>query len=90
MKIDSADKFKIMLREESIDDLLTILAPQMPLHRLDPLMIRSRVEIITNTELIESFERLYRAGILMAGDAGGVVKGPNWQEPEFIKNKKYE
>jgi len=90
MKIDNADKFKIMLREESIDDLLTLLAPQMPLHRLDPLMIRSRVESITNTELIESFERLYRAGILMAADAGGVVKGPNWQEPEFIKNKKYE
>ncbi|ASL92285.1 hypothetical protein [Serratia marcescens] len=90
MKIDNAEKFKMMLRDESIDDLLTVLAPKMPLHRLDPLMIRSRVEDITNTELIESFDRLYDAGILMTGESGGIVKGPNWREPEFVTNKKYE
>lgn len=84
------NKFKDMLSDESIDDLLTILAPRIPLHRLDPLMIRSRKEDITNTELIESFDRLYKAGILMTGERGGVVKGPNWHEPEFIKTRKYK
>lgn len=83
------NKFKVMLRDESIDDLLTILAPRMPLHRLDPLMIRSRKENITNTELIESFDKLYKAGILITGENGQVAKGPNWDEPEFIKSGKY-
>lgn len=83
------NKFKVMLRDESIDDLLTILAPRMPLHRLDPLMIRSRKENITNTELIESFDKLYKVGILMTGEHSQVVKGPDWDEPEFIKSGKY-
>jgi hypothetical protein len=34
------ERFKAMLRDESIDDLLTALAYKMPLHRLDPLIIR--------------------------------------------------
>ncbi|AOO57157.1 hypothetical protein AB9C65_21100 [Klebsiella pasteurii] len=83
------ERFKAMLREESIDDLLTALAYKIPLHRLDPLIIRGRTEHITNSELIESFDRLYKAGILMDGEDGGVVKGPKWVEPEFVKTEKY-
>ncbi|HBU6140472.1 TPA: hypothetical protein MC488_001249 [Klebsiella variicola] len=83
------ERFKAMLRDESIDDLLTALAYKMPLHRLDPLIIRGRTEHITNSELIESFDRLYKAGILMTGENGQVVKGPRWVEPEFVKTEKY-
>ncbi len=79
------ERFKAMLRDESIDDLLTALAYKIPLYRLDPLIIRGRTEHITNAELIESFDRLYQAGILMTGENGQVVKGPKWVEPEFVK-----
>ena len=86
------EKYPVMLRDESIDDLLTILSPVMPLWRLDPLMIRSRKENITNTELGQSFDRLLEAGILVKGGSdspGCCAKGPNWFEPEFIKSGKY-
>ena len=54
------ERFKAMLRDESIDDLLTALAYKIPLYRLDPLIIRGRTEHITNAELIESFDRYIR------------------------------
>ncbi len=86
------EKYPVMLRDESIDDLLTILSPVMPIWRLDPLMIRSRRENITNRELGQSFDRLLEAGILVKDGSdrpGCLAKGPNWFEPEFIKSGKY-
>ena len=44
------ERFKAMLRDESIDDLLTALAYKIPLYRLDPLIIRGRTEHITGND----------------------------------------
>ncbi len=36
-----------------------------------------------------SYARLSAAGILLEGEKGLAIKGPNWQPPKFMTEKRY-
>ncbi len=36
-----------------------------------------------------SYSRLFAAGILLEGEKGLAIKGPNWKPPKFMTEKRY-
>ena len=77
-----------IIKNESIEDVLTLLAPNSDYRRLDRLYTYTRFEAITSGELSLTFDELFRKGVLQDKN-GVIIKGPNWKEPKFVTEKKY-
>ncbi|MNJ80616.1 hypothetical protein D3C77_790590 [compost metagenome] len=48
-----------------------------------------RFEVIANGELLKTYAKLFEDGVLANGDGPIAIKGPNWKEPTFVKEKRY-
>ena len=77
-----------IVKNESIEDVLTFLGPTSDYRKLDRLYTYNRFEVVTNGELSSVYEKLFQNGVLQDLN-GKVVKGPNWKVPAFVTEKKY-
>lgn len=79
---------KDIIKNESVEDVLTFLGPTSDYSKLDRLYTYNRFDVISSGELLSTYDDLLRKGVLQDQN-GKVVKGPNWKEPKFVTEKKY-
>ncbi len=79
---------KEIVKNESVEDVLTFLGPTSDYWQLDRLFTYYRFDVITSGELSAKYDELFEKGVLQDQN-GSVVKGPNWQAPKFVTDKKY-
>lgn len=84
--------FKTMIEKESVSDVVSFFAGStkgIGYPQLDNFFVRYRFDVVGNGELLKTYERLRKAGIVEWGDKMLIKKGPNWKQPDFVKQKKY-
>ena len=81
--------FKSMIENESVEDVVLFLALRLDYPRIDNWFVRYKFEVIAEGLLIRTFYKLIAEGKLCKDEKGGVYKGPNWEAPQFIVDKKY-
>jgi hypothetical protein len=79
---------KEIIKNESLEDVLTFLGPSCDYRKIDILFTYNRYDVISSGELFLKYDELFKRGILQDQN-GKVVKGPNWKAPEFLSQKKY-
>lgn len=52
--------------------------------------VKYRFDVVANRELLFTYQRLIKEGKLAEDDKGYTLKGPNWKEPKFLTDKKYD
>ncbi|WP_024672654.1 hypothetical protein [Pseudomonas syringae] len=80
---------KNIIINESVADVLAVLAPNSSQPRIDRLYTSYKFEALETGELWDTYKRLFHEGVLMLDEKGRTAKGPNWKEPAFITEKKY-
>ncbi|WP_306287242.1 immunity protein [Pseudomonas sp. MD195_PC81_125] len=71
-----------IVKNESVEDVLTVFALGSARPSLDRMFGRYRYEFIASGELLETYARLFEQGGLANGDGPVAVKGPNWRAPK--------
>ncbi|EOX8475279.1 immunity protein [Salmonella enterica subsp. arizonae] len=79
---------KDIVKNESVEDVLTFLGPTSDYRKLDRLYTYNRFDVVSSGELSSTYDGLFRNGVLQDLN-GKVVKGPNWKAPTFVTEKKY-
>jgi hypothetical protein len=51
--------------------------------------VRYNFDVVANGELLRTHDRLFKEGKLKHTGQPLPDKGPNWREPEFVKEKRY-
>ncbi|PHM35618.1 immunity protein [Xenorhabdus mauleonii] len=80
---------KKIIENESVEDALLYLSLKKSYQTIDLLYVQYRFEIIAEGILLSTYMKLLQDGKLVQNEKGKTIKGPNWREPDFIKNKKY-
>ncbi|HEX4547657.1 immunity protein [Pseudomonas sp.] len=78
-----------IVKNESVEDVLTVFALGSAIPSLDRMFGRYRYEVIASGELLETYARLFEQGVLANGDGPVAVKGPNWRAPRFMTDNTY-
>lgn len=78
-----------IVRNESVEDVLTVFALNMGMPRLDMMYGRYKKEVVLNGELFSTFQRLVDGGVLASSGSWHSAKGPNWKAPAFLEDGKY-
>lgn len=78
-----------IVKNESVEDVLTVFALGSAIPSLDRMFGRYRYEVIESGELLETYARLFEQGILANGTGPVAVKGPNWRAPKFMTEDTY-
>ncbi|HAK1938477.1 TPA: immunity protein [Salmonella enterica] len=79
---------KDIVKNESVEDVLTFLGPTSDYRKLDRLYTYNRFDVVSSGELSSTYDGLFRKGVLQDLNSK-VVKGPNWKAPTFVTEKKY-
>ncbi|MGX0889661.1 hypothetical protein AB7M22_001669 [Pseudomonas sp. ADAK2 TE3594] len=78
-----------IVKNEPIEDVIAVFALNSALPSLDRMIRRHRQEGIASGDLLRIYTKLFEDGILARGEGPIAVKGPNWKDPEFVKERKY-
>ncbi|WP_028621610.1 hypothetical protein [Pseudomonas sp. Ant30-3] len=78
-----------LVRNESIDDIITVFALVKATPQLDLMIARYKPEALRHGELQQAYARLFKKGVLAKGEKGLATKGPNWKAPPFVMEKRY-
>lgn len=78
-----------IVKNESVEDVLTVFALGSAIPSLDRMFGRYRYEVVASGELLETYARLFEQGVLANGDGPVAVKGPNWRAPKFMTDNTY-
>ena len=77
------------MKNESITDIVSAFGICLAYPSLDRMVSRYRFEAVANGELLRTYARLFKEGVLANGEGPVAIKGPNWKAPDFIKEKRY-
>lgn len=86
----SIAKLEQAVRQESLKDLLSVLAIGLAFPSIDTLFGRYRFEVIARGELCKTYEELFHEGVLAEGNVAVAIPGPNWRFPEFMIERRYK
>jgi hypothetical protein len=78
-----------IVKNESVEDILTVFALGSAIPSLDRMFGRYRYEVIASGELLRTYAKLFEEGVLANGEGPVAVKGPNWKAPKFMTENKY-
>ncbi len=81
--------FKQLIENENVDDVLLFLAPRTAYPSIDRLYVRYKFGIIEKGLLYPTYVKLLKEGKFSEDEKGHTLKGPNWQAPKFVTEKKY-
>ncbi|WP_407322857.1 immunity protein [Klebsiella variicola] len=73
----------------SVEDVLLYFSPITPYPSIDRMYVRYNSDVVANGELLRTHDRLFKEGKLKHTGQPLPDKGPNWREPEFVKEKRY-
>jgi len=81
---------EMIIKNETLDDIVTVFALVKATPHLDMMIRRYNRDLIKEYGILEaSYTRLFAAGVLLDGEKGLAIKGPNWKPPKFMTEKKY-
>ncbi|WP_445179734.1 immunity protein [Pseudomonas sp. McL0111] len=78
-----------IVKNESVEDVLTVFALGSAIPSLDRMFGRYRYEVIASGELLKTYVRLFEEGVLANGKGPIAVKGPNWKAPRFMTENRH-
>jgi hypothetical protein len=78
-----------IVKNETVEDVLTVFALGSAIPSLDRMFGRYRYEVIESGELLKTYARLFEEGVLANGEGPVAIKGPNWKAPKFMTENKY-
>ncbi|WLG85780.1 immunity protein [Pseudomonas cucumis] len=78
-----------IVKNETVEDVLTVFALGSAIPSLDRMFGRYRYEVIESGELLKTYARLFEEGVLANGEGPVAIKGPNWKAPQFVIEKRY-
>ncbi len=81
--------FKTMIENESVEDILLHFAPIRSYPDIDNMYVRYDFEVAAKCVLLFTYQKLVKEGKLAKDERGRTLKGPNWQAPKFVTDKKY-
>lgn len=65
-----------IVKNETVEDVLTVFALGSAIPSLDRMFGRYRYEVIQSGELLKTYARLFEEGVLACGDGPIAIKGP--------------
>ena len=83
---------ELLFKNENTESIILFFAgfsKSIRYQSLDKYFTRYRPAAIETGEFMNTFQALGDRGFVAFNDKMGVIKGPNWQEPAFVKQKKY-
>ncbi|MEQ4923732.1 immunity protein [Proteus hauseri] len=80
---------KSIYQNESVEDVLLYFSPKTTYPSIDRCYVRYKFEVVEKAILIKTMGKLLQEGKLAKDKKGLTIKGPNWQEPQFVTQKKY-
>lgn len=78
-----------IVKNEPLEEIVTVFALLRAHPHLDMLIRRHNRELVQHGELEKAYIKLFEAGVLISGDKGLCIKGPNWKAPRFMLEKRY-
>lgn len=58
--------------------------------RIDQMYAQYCQDTITHRVFIDTYQSLFRKGVLSYDENGKTIKGPNWTPPAFMTDKRYD
>ncbi|MDR9863797.1 MULTISPECIES: immunity protein [Pseudomonas] len=78
-----------IVKNESVEDVLTVFALGSAIPTLDRMFGRYRYEVVASGELLQTYAKLFETGVLADGKGPVAIKGPNWKAPKFMTENRY-
>ncbi|AAS63330.1 immunity protein [Yersinia pestis] len=78
-----------IIQNETVEDVLLAFTPNTAYQGIERMYVRYRFNIVSNRELLFTYQRLIKEAKLAEDEKGHTLKGPNWKEPKFVTDKKY-
>lgn len=82
----------LLFKNEKVEDIITFFAgfsKSIGYPSMDRLFVRYRFSAIETGEFMNTFHELSEKGVVSLNDKMGLVKGPNWEQPGFVTQRKY-
>lgn len=78
-----------VITNESVEDVLLYFAPRTSYPSIDRMYVNYKFDVVANGELLRTHQRLFNEGKLKKTGKALPEKGPNWQEPKFVTDRRY-
>ena len=81
-----------LFKNEKVEDIITFFAgfsKSIGYPRLDRYFVLYRFSAIETGEFMNTFHELSEKGVVSLNEKMGLVKGPNWEQPVFVTQRKY-
>ncbi|KKY78961.1 hypothetical protein OA46_22425 [Enterobacter cloacae] len=79
-----------MIKNESVIDVLRYFGPGRDISIIDRMYVSYKFEVVSEGVLLYEYKKLFDNGELKYDSNKNVIKGPNWKEPDFVTQKKYD
>ncbi len=76
-------------KNESVEDVLLHFAPRTSYPSIDRMYVKYNFDVVAKAQFYPALAKLLKEGKLAKNEKGHTVKGPNWQAPKFVTEKKY-
>ena len=83
------NKLEATIKNESLEDVLAFFALKAGYPSIDRLYARYGRDKVSNLDVLNTYQRLVDEGVLVRAEQNA-VKGPNWKEPAFITEGRYD
>lgn len=78
-----------IVKNESVEDVLTVFALGSATPTLDRMFARYRYEVAASGELLQTYAKFFEKGVLADAKGPVAIKGPNWKAPKFMTENRY-
>ncbi|VVO19578.1 hypothetical protein PS718_04099 [Pseudomonas fluorescens] len=79
-----------IIKNESVADVISLFALAFHPMRIDQMYARYRKDEVPHAVFVDTYNSLFRDGVLAYDENGKTIKGPNWKPPAFMTDKRYE
>ncbi|MBT9266667.1 immunity protein [Pseudomonas sp. MG-9] len=79
-----------IIKNEPIAEVISLFALCFHPMRIDQMYVRYRKDTISHGVFVDTYNSLFRDGVLSYDENGKTIKGPNWTPPAFMTEKRYD
>ncbi|MBC3206332.1 immunity protein [Pseudomonas sp. SWRI111] len=79
-----------IVKNEPIADVISLFALCFHTMRIDQMYAQYCKDTVTHRVFIDTYQSLFRNGVLSYDENGKTIKGPNWTPPAFMTDKRYD
>ncbi|MBK5375972.1 immunity protein [Pseudomonas sp. TH43] len=78
-----------IVKNESVEDVLTVFARGSATPTLDRMFARYRYEVVASGELLQTYAKLFEKVVLADAKGPVAIKGPKWKAPKLMTENRY-